>query len=81
MAAKAGDPIERWTAKRRVALVVSILKGEDLRGRSGPSRLLERLECVLPDALLLQTPKEPFDDPVLLGYDKLSSNSRSLLSN
>jgi hypothetical protein len=23
-----GDPIERWTAKRRVALVVSILKGE-----------------------------------------------------
>ena len=28
MAAEATDPIERWTAKRRVALVVSILKGE-----------------------------------------------------
>ncbi|GMV52148.1 MAG: hypothetical protein AMXMBFR67_36910 [Nitrospira sp.] len=28
MAADALDPIERWTAKRRVALVVSILKGE-----------------------------------------------------
>ena len=28
MAAEAIEPIERWTAKRRVALVVSILKGE-----------------------------------------------------
>lgn len=28
MAAEAADPIERWTAKRRVTLVVSILKGE-----------------------------------------------------
>jgi hypothetical protein len=28
MAADASGPIERWTAKRRVALVVSILKGE-----------------------------------------------------
>ncbi|MDH4088702.1 MAG: hypothetical protein OEV27_08310 [Nitrospira sp.] len=28
MAAEASEPIERWTAKRRVALVVSILKGE-----------------------------------------------------
>jgi transposase-like protein len=28
MAAEAGEPIERWTTKRRVALVVSILKGE-----------------------------------------------------
>ncbi len=28
MAADSADPIERWTAKRRVALVVSILKGE-----------------------------------------------------
>ena len=28
MAGEATDPIERWTAKRRVALVVSILKGE-----------------------------------------------------
>jgi len=28
MAADAIEPIERWTAKRRVALVVSILKGE-----------------------------------------------------
>lgn len=28
MAAEAIAPIERWTAKRRVALVVSILKGE-----------------------------------------------------
>ncbi|MCA1957673.1 MAG: transposase [Nitrospira sp.] len=28
MAADATEPIERWTAKRRVALVVSILKGE-----------------------------------------------------
>ncbi len=28
MAAEAAAPIERWTAKRRVALVVSILKGE-----------------------------------------------------
>ncbi len=28
MASEAADPIERWTAKRRVALVVSILKGE-----------------------------------------------------
>ncbi len=28
MAADASEPIERWTAKRRVALVVSILKGE-----------------------------------------------------
>ncbi|MDH4086026.1 MAG: transposase [Nitrospira sp.] len=28
MAADAIEPIERWTAKRRVALVVSILKGD-----------------------------------------------------
>jgi len=28
MAADASEPIERWTAKRRVVLVVSILKGE-----------------------------------------------------
>ena len=28
MAAEASEPIERWTAKRRVVLVVSILKGE-----------------------------------------------------
>ena len=28
MAAESTEPIERWTAKRRVALVVSILKGE-----------------------------------------------------
>ncbi len=28
MAADTTEPIERWTAKRRVALVVSILKGE-----------------------------------------------------
>jgi transposase-like protein len=28
MASESADPIERWTAKRRVALVVSILKGE-----------------------------------------------------
>lgn len=28
MTVEATEPIERWTAKRRVALVVSILKGE-----------------------------------------------------
>jgi transposase-like protein len=28
MASESTDPIERWTAKRRVTLVVSILKGE-----------------------------------------------------
>jgi transposase-like protein len=28
MAAEATEPMERWTAQRRVALVVSILKGE-----------------------------------------------------
>ena len=28
MASEAAEPIERWTAKRWVALVVSILKGE-----------------------------------------------------
>jgi transposase-like protein len=28
MATDAAEPIERWTAKRRVALVVSLLKGE-----------------------------------------------------
>ena len=28
MASESAEPIERWTAKRRVALVVSILKGE-----------------------------------------------------
>ena len=28
MTAESAEPIERWTAKRRVALVVSILKGE-----------------------------------------------------
>lgn len=28
MATDATEPIERWTAKQRVALVVSILKGE-----------------------------------------------------
>lgn len=28
MATEAADPIERWTAKRRVALVMSLLKGE-----------------------------------------------------
>ena len=28
MAAESAEPIERWTAKRRVTLVVSLLKGE-----------------------------------------------------
>lgn len=28
MAAESAEPIERWTAKRRVALVIRILKGE-----------------------------------------------------
>jgi len=28
MTTESSDPIERWTAKRRVAVVVSILKGE-----------------------------------------------------
>ncbi|NWF71871.1 MAG: hypothetical protein HXY51_02335 [Nitrospirae bacterium] len=28
MASESTEPIERWTAKRRVTLVVSILKGE-----------------------------------------------------
>src|SRR5262245_55262260 len=28
MAAESTDPIERWTAKRRAALIMSILKGE-----------------------------------------------------
>jgi len=28
MASESAEPIERWTAKRRVALVVSILKGD-----------------------------------------------------
>ena len=28
MASESAEPVERWTAKRRVALVVSILKGE-----------------------------------------------------
>ena len=28
MVTEAADPIERWTAKRRVTLVISILKGE-----------------------------------------------------
>ena len=28
MASESAEPIERWTAKRRVVLVVSILKGE-----------------------------------------------------
>jgi len=28
MASESADPIERWTAKRRMTLVVSILKGE-----------------------------------------------------
>jgi transposase-like protein len=28
MASDSAEPIERWTAKRRVALVVSLLKGE-----------------------------------------------------
>jgi hypothetical protein len=28
MAAESNDPIERWAAKQRVTLVVSILKGE-----------------------------------------------------
>src|SRR5438105_12295680 len=31
-----------------------------------PPRLLERLKLVLPDTLFFETPKEPFDDPVLL---------------
>ena len=39
-----------------------------------PPRLLKGLERVLPDALLFQTPKKPFDHPVLLwrvGRDEL----------
>ena len=28
MASESADPIERWTAKRRMTLVVSLLKGE-----------------------------------------------------
>ena len=35
MAADASEPIERWTAKRRVALVVSILKGETSVAEAG----------------------------------------------
>ena len=30
-----------------------------------PARLLKRLKGVWPDALLLEAPKEPFNDPVL----------------
>ena len=39
-----------------------------------PTRLLKGLECVLPDALFFQAPKESFDHPVLLrrvGRDEL----------
>ena len=32
-----------------------------------PPRLLKGLERVLPDALLFQTPKEPLNQPILLG--------------
>lgn len=34
-AAEATEPTERWTAKRRVALVVSILKGETSVAEAG----------------------------------------------
>ena len=37
MAGEATDPIERWTAKRRVALVVSILKGETAAAGRAPA--------------------------------------------
>lgn len=30
-----------------------------------PPRLLKRLERVLPDTFLFETPKEPFDNPIL----------------
>ena len=30
-----------------------------------PPRLLKHLERVLPDIFLFETPKEPFDDPIL----------------
>ena len=33
---------------------------------NAPPRLFKRLECVLPDALFFQTPKEPFTDLILL---------------
>ena len=36
MAADALEPIERWTAKRRVALVVSLLKGETSVAEAAP---------------------------------------------
>ena len=36
MAAEAIEPIERWTAKRRVALVVSTLKGETSVAEAAP---------------------------------------------
>ena len=32
-----------------------------------PPRLLKRLERVLPDTLVFQTPKEPLNHPILLG--------------
>jgi hypothetical protein len=36
MASESADLIERWTAKRRVALVVSIMRGETYVAESGP---------------------------------------------
>ena len=41
------EPGRRWTAKRRVALVVSILKGETSRGRAAPPASLTVAEVEL----------------------------------
>jgi len=59
MATESTEPIERWTAKRRVALVLSVLKGEYRKKVSvwaqGPSATLvswsiqEPRSCTWPD--------------------------------
>ncbi|CUS35542.1 hypothetical protein COMA2_20321 [Candidatus Nitrospira nitrificans] len=43
MASESADPIERWTVKRRLALVVSMLKGETSRSKQAPSMGCGRL--------------------------------------
>ena len=44
MAAEAAEPIERWTAKRRVALVVSLLKGETSVAEAARTKRTKRVK-------------------------------------
>ena len=58
MAQEGSDPIERWMAKRRLTLVVSILKGETSVAEAARTHGLTVPEGVPKKPRLVDTPKK-----------------------